>query len=106
MPLIIPDHPVSPQVREEVSLIASEAINNVVKHAQATTVWLRVQIHANLVVVEIEDDGKGFSPDLPHATGEHGLANMQSRAAAICAQLEIISAPGHGTTLRLTVLCA
>ncbi len=103
VPLEIPARPISPRVREEISLIASEAINNVVKHAQATTAWLRVRVQADEFVIEIEDDGGGFVLDLTDAGRERGLANMKTRAAAIRGRLEVHSAPGRGTTIRLTI---
>jgi signal transduction histidine kinase len=53
------------------------------------------------VTVAIEDDGCGFLPDL-NATG-HGLLGMRSRAAAVGASLEITSAPGTGSLVRMRV---
>lgn len=80
--------------------IGREALANVVKHAAASTAWIRVEDRPGRVVVEIRDDGRGFEPDVGHP-GHFGLESMRSRAAEIGAQLTITSAPGQGTVVRV-----
>jgi signal transduction histidine kinase len=55
------------------------------------------------VILEVADDGHGFTPDAPDAPGGLGLASMRGRAAAAGGTLTIRSAPGRGTTVRLSV---
>jgi signal transduction histidine kinase/ligand-binding sensor domain-containing protein len=91
--------------------IAQEALNNVVKHARANQVNLRLRCETGAVELEVADDGKGFAPGEVLATepgtprrvaGGHGLRIMRERAEAIGARLQIKSEPGHGTQVLLT----
>ncbi len=86
----------------DVVQLAREALSNVSRHAAATTcrVSLR-QEEAGVVVLEVDDDGRGFDPDV--AAGGHGLPNLRERAAALGGQAEISSTPGQGTTVRATI---
>jgi signal transduction histidine kinase len=87
---------------EEASLfrIAQEALNNVVKHAQATTVALRLHLVEPFWMV-IEDQGAGFDPQQARKSGQVGIAGMRERAAEIGWGFEIESAPGQGTRIRV-----
>lgn len=92
--------------RHNLFLVAKEAFNNIVKHAEATEVWLRVRNEQRALVVEIEDNGKGFQEGDnadPPQMGGHGSQNMRKRMAQIGARLEQLSTPGKGTLVRLTV---
>jgi len=86
--------------------IAQEALQNVLKHASAEHVQLRLSVAAGAVVLEISDDGVGFDPA---ATAEragpvgYGLPGMQQRAELLGGQLTADSAPGRGTVVRLRV---
>ena len=92
----------------EIYRIVIEALNNALKHAQASRVrvWLRVQTLENApaqcVDVQVSDNGAGFDPHAAGAGGM-GLRNMAERAAKIGAHLEISSAPGQGTHVCLTM---
>ena len=68
--------------RHQVFLAFKEAINNVVKHAQATEVWLRVRVEADVLHFTVEDNGRGFNPG-PCATDGDGLANMKERLRSV-----------------------
>jgi len=81
--------------------IAQEALNNVVKHAQAGKVTLRLLCQATTVVLEVIDDGVGLLPDGPQQT--YGLRGMADRARLLDAQLDVIGRPGRGTTVRVAV---
>jgi signal transduction histidine kinase len=89
-----------PRAEAQVFGIGREALANVVKHAGATTAWIRVEDGPGSVVVEIRDDGLGFEPDVGHP-GHFGLESMRSRAAEIGAQLTITSGAGQGTVVRI-----
>jgi signal transduction histidine kinase len=78
--------------------IGREAVANVVKHAGASTVRLRVDACDGRVLLEIRDDGVGFDPAAV-PPGHLGLDSMRSRAAEIGAQLTIVSTAGGGTSV-------
>jgi two-component system, NarL family, sensor kinase len=86
--------------------IAQEALQNVMKHASAAHVQLRLSTAADAVLLEISDDGVGFDPD---TTAEragpagYGLPGMQQRAELLGGQLTADSTPGRGTVVRLRV---
>lgn len=83
--------------------IVQEALNNALKHSGATHLWVRVHDEEGYLVVEVEDDGKGF--DLAEADAAKqsiGLYSMQRRASSIRGTLEIDSEPDVGTTIRVT----
>jgi two-component system NarL family sensor kinase len=96
-----------PHVATSVYRIAQEALQNVVKHADARTARLRLLNHGDTITLEIEDDGKGFAPGAqsasPNQTGpaRYGLPGMQERAELLGGTLEVKSYPGQGTLLRL-----
>jgi signal transduction histidine kinase/ligand-binding sensor domain-containing protein len=92
-------------VEEELYRIAQEALNNVLRHAHARRVGvtLRHQRTENKLVLQIVDDGVGFSLTEARKVGGMGLPGMAERAAQLGALLEIESAPGGGTTVRVTV---
>ncbi len=91
-------------IEEELYRIALEALNNVVKHAQAQSVKLHVWFDEQRVGVEISDDGIGYDPITARESGGLGLRSMEERALRINARLEINSMPGKGTTLKVEVL--
>ncbi len=80
--------------------IGREALANAVKHAAATTAWVRVQALPGRVLLEVGDDGRGFDAQADRP-GHFGLESMRSRAAEIGGQLTISSAPGRGTVVRV-----
>ena len=93
-------------VETTVYRVVQEALTNVQKHAQATRVSLVAERRAKALRVIIEDDGKGFDPELVLARGDArwlGLKGMRERAALIGGDLHIESAPGKGTTIFLTI---
>ncbi|MGZ8513831.1 MAG: sensor histidine kinase [Candidatus Limnocylindrales bacterium] len=94
----------TPDVRREVLRVAHEAVANVVRHAAAQKVALRVEVDptTDLVQLTVEDDGVGFDPAGGLPTG-HGLRNMMSRASALGGDLDVVSRPGAGTRVRLRV---
>lgn len=84
--------------------IVQEALSNVVKHAHAQQVQVKLTYGDRLTVL-VSDDGRGF--DMPHRVdvlsdlGHFGLIGMRERAELIGAQLTIQSTSGHGTTIGL-----
>jgi signal transduction histidine kinase len=105
--LEVPDDRLALPPRTQAHLfgIGREAIANSVKHAEATTAWVRLEAPSGRVVLEIGDDGSGFDPGADHP--EHfGLESMRTRAAEIDARLTISSAPGAGTVVRVELAAA
>ena len=88
-------------VATSVYRIAQEALQNVVKHADATTARLRLHTHGDTITLEIDDDGKGFAPDAGNANTGYGLPGMRERAELLGGTLDVRSHPGQGTLLRL-----
>jgi signal transduction histidine kinase len=89
---------------EEVALrVVQEAIANVVKHAGAQAVRVRVEFEPRGVRVTVGDDGHGFAvePDTHSYGGHWGLLGMRERAGRIGATLNVRSAPGEGTEIAL-----
>jgi signal transduction histidine kinase len=93
------------EVEHHLLRIAQEAINNTVKHAVAQHVDVVLCYEPDAVVFSITDDGCGFNPDQVRTggLGHFGLRSLKSRVGKIQSTLEIISAPGKGTTLRIRV---
>jgi signal transduction histidine kinase len=91
-------------VEEELYWIAQEALNNVVKHAQAKQVTVFLQFGENGVCLEVRDDGVGFEPAKSGQSGGIGLRSMEERAQRIRGRLEIESAPRQGTTVRVRAM--
>ena len=90
-------------VEEDLYRIALEALNNVVKHAQAQHVTVHLQLDDQHVCLEISDDGMGYDPAKARESGGMGLRGMEERAQRINGRLEILSAPGKGTALKVEV---
>jgi PAS domain S-box-containing protein len=89
-------------VKEALYRLAVESMNNAVKHAQATRISLRLQTQDGIITLEVHDDGVGFDPQGEYP-GHLGLRSMRERAAQIVAALEIESAPGLGTQVKVRV---
>lgn len=102
VPSPLPAIPLLPEVRHNVFLAVKEAVNNVVKHARARSVWVRLRLDATRFVLEIQDDGLGL-PDSARSSTRNGLKNMRKRLEDAGGRFEISSAPEGGTVVRLTV---
>jgi len=79
--------------------IAQEALANTAKHAKAKRVSVNLWTTPDRVLMEIEDNGKGFSIDKMSMTLGHGLSNMHTRIRNAGGEVEITSAPGEGATI-------
>jgi signal transduction histidine kinase len=85
--------------------IVQEALNNVVKHAQATNVRVLLEFKPEQMQICVSDNGQGFDPHARQSgDGRHlGLISMRERAAEIGGSMELHSAPGQGTQVIVTV---
>jgi signal transduction histidine kinase len=80
--------------------IVDEALHNALRHAHA----LHIRVRLTNDGIEVTDDGVGFEPDKPELRSHHlGLTSMEERARELGATIEIRSAPGAGTKVRLKV---
>jgi signal transduction histidine kinase len=82
--------------------IAQEAFHNIIKHAHASRVVLRLDSDEREVVMVIQDNGRGFEPRASFP-GHLGLRSMRERAASLHGEILIESSPGRGTTLTIRV---
>ena len=96
--------PRDPKRDAEVLRIAQEALANAIRHADAGHVRVRLGGEDGRLVLEVADDGAGFDPGVPDLRSRRlGLTSMEERARRLRGRLEIDSAPGSGTTVRLEV---
>ena len=88
--------------QREIFYILLEALNNIVQHAQATTVSIRLQEIEGQFVAEIQDDGCGFDFNQGRKGGM-GLSNIKARASQLSGTVTIESSPGAGTLIRVVL---
>jgi signal transduction histidine kinase len=88
----------------EVVQLVREALSNVSRHAGAATcrVSLNRDPDADVVQLEIDDDGRGFDPGALKGTGR-GLGNFRARTAKLGGRAEVVSVQGEGTTVRVVI---
>ena len=91
------------EVRTHIFMVIKEALHNIVKHANATTVSIYILIDANKFSCTITDNGSGFSVMRKNSFG-NGLRNMRQRLTEIGGLLKIQSHPEKGTTLLVEVM--
>ncbi len=108
LPVELPTTRVDAEVRYNLFLALKEALNNIVKHAKATEVWLRLRFAPGRLTLEIEDNGRGLPAPGSVASTDRlsagsGLGNLGKRLAAVGGRCEIQSDPGQGTRVALTV---
>ena len=86
--------------------ILQESLNNLVRHSGATQVRIRLRVAAAQVILEVADNGQGFTPPTDWLElarqGHLGLVGLRERAEAIGGHVEIESSPGHGATLHIS----
>lgn len=81
--------------------ITQEAVTNMLRHAQAHNLVIRLQRTPEGLALSIHDDGRGFAPARhPAEAGQRGLAGMQERVIALQGSLDITSQPGRGTQIE------
>jgi PAS domain S-box-containing protein len=84
--------------------IAQEGLNNVLKHAKANEIQVRISYKPDGCRLTIQDDGVGFDAESIHRYGGYGLENMRDQLEKINGWLSIDSQPGKGTTLEIEVI--
>lgn len=95
-----PDLPL--ETKEELYRIAQEALHNIVKHARASKVYLRLTGTDTDIALEVSDNGIGFDPAAPYP-GHLGLRSMRERANRLRGSVDIDGAPNEGTRIRVRI---
>lgn len=94
-----------PQMELSAYRITQEALNNALHHAAADNVFVRARHDDQGLILEVTDDGVGFTPaqrfDTYTREGHFGLIGLQERVRQLGGTLQITSAPGAGTTVRV-----
>ena len=102
LPTQLPPIPILPEVRHNVFLAYKEAVNNVVKHAQATEARVKLQLEAECFILSVTDNGRGAG-DVARKTLRNGLKNMRRRLQDVAGEFAIGPGPNGGTVVQLTV---
>ena len=103
VPTELPAAPIPPEVRHNIFLASKEAVTNVVRHAQASAVWVRLRLKPGEFTLEIEDNGRGLAGmDEKAASARNGLRNMRKRMEDIGGQFTMTPGQEGGTLIRLS----
>jgi signal transduction histidine kinase len=98
---------ITPSTKRGLYRIAQEALNNVVRHAGATEASVCLDIAEGQALLAVRDNGRGFEPETALAREfdreRFGLLGIRDRAASLGGLCEILSRPGGGTTLLVSV---
>jgi signal transduction histidine kinase len=97
--------PVEPRLTPDAAIalfrILQEALTNIVKHAQARTVEIDLEMPSEWLVLRVRDDGVGLPPDRLRALGSHGLSAMRHRATALGGSWRAVRRRDHGTEIEV-----
>lgn len=102
LPAELPALRILPEVRHNVFLAFKEAVNNVVKHAQATRARVWLQLKPGQFILGVEDNGRGLG-DVSEKKLRNGLKNMRKRLADVHGEFEISPGANGGTMVQLKV---
>jgi signal transduction histidine kinase len=102
LPPEMPDYPLCAEVRHNLFLAAKEALNNVVRHAQAREVWMRFKLGEGRFQISIVDDGIGFVPEQKQSL-RNGLQNMKARIEDVGGCFTVVSRPHGGTEVTFVI---
>jgi signal transduction histidine kinase/ligand-binding sensor domain-containing protein len=95
--------PLPDEVADGLYRIAQEALNNVLKHAEADAVTVTIRSGGDTVTLEVVDNGQGFDLDEARSSGGMGLVSMGERAAQLGSELTIDSPLNRGTSIKVAV---
>jgi signal transduction histidine kinase len=104
-PTQIPPHTLTAQTRHQLYMAFKETLTNIVNHAKATEVWIRLSLEKDLASFIVEDNGRGFdlSSESVDSAGANGLNNMRQRFSEIGGKYSFESAPGKGTSVKFVL---
>ncbi|MBK9636871.1 MAG: hypothetical protein IPO63_03310 [Bacteroidetes bacterium] len=89
--------------RKNLFLVYKEAIHNIIKYANCKLVNIQLTKHANQIKLKITDNGIGFNSDHIDPYNGNGLINMKARAEEMKGKFSLISLPGKGTIVEITI---
>lgn len=81
--------------------IVQESLANVAKHAQASWVEVTIRSNGSSLLIDVRDDGQGFSPQEPRKPDSYGLLGLRERASLLGGKASVASAPGQGTRIEV-----
>ena len=93
----------SHNIEEDLFHLSMEALNNALKHAGASEVLLSLDSEQDILTLKVEDNGRGFDPELASSQGGLGISSMIERAEKIGGELSIQSEPNNGTAVIVNV---
>jgi signal transduction histidine kinase len=96
------DTDLAPAVENGLYRIAQEALNNALKHAEATTISVALRTANGNVELEITDNGKGFQPEAIRDQGGMGMVSIRERVATLGGEYSITSKPDEGTRVWIS----
>jgi signal transduction histidine kinase len=99
----IDEVPLPPPIALLVYHIACEGLLNALKHAESRNVWVTVKPIGDEVELVLRDDGVGFDTAGPAPEGHYGLTMMRERALVAGGTIDVLSAPGEGTTITVRI---
>ena len=99
----VEDLDLEPRQAIAVFRIVQEALTNILRHARATAVEVRLNCEGDVLSLAISDDGQGITPERRHNATSLGLAGMRERVRLLGGQLQIEGATGRGTTVRVEI---
>lgn len=94
----------TPEVTFNLLRLGQEALTNILKHAQAKTIWVDLIFTETQFQLRVQDDGRGFDPQAPAPHDGFGLIAMRQRAEKMGGKLQINVQPGQGTEIIVDVL--
>ncbi len=96
-----------PPIRLALFRIYQNLMSNILRHSEAQHVWVRTQLQPGSVILEVQDNGKGFKVPSSWISlvrqGRFGLAGIVERVEALNGQIEFDTSPGKGTLVRVTI---
>ena len=101
VPPQLPATVIPPDLRHNIFLAFKESVNNVVKHARANEVKIRLRLNGDTFTMEVEDDGRGPA-EAATKQGRNGLRNMRKRMEDVGGEFILEPGEGRGTRVRLT----
>jgi signal transduction histidine kinase len=101
------EKPISDATKIAIFRIVQEALNNIIKHSGASSVFVQLSYDAGKVHISVRDDGTGFNPDMINlrqaSRPSLGLAGMRERASLQGGTVSIQSGPGQGTLVEANI---
>ncbi len=97
--------PLPPDIEAVLYRVIQESVNNVIKHAAATTLDIQLDRDDESITVTIEDDGKGFDKEMAFHGEGIGLKSVQARVAYLNGKVDYESASGKGTLVAIYIPC-